>query len=411
MSNSNRLFKNILSLTIVQFSNYIAPLLVLPYLTRILSVENFGIVVISFSICSIAMIITDFGFGLSGTYWISKNRNDKKNVASYIGAIYLIKLMLNAVIVFSLLLYIFIWQENFLNEPLLVIGILLTIIFQSYQPMWFFQGIERMKNVTICMVASKLIYLISVLVFVKGKSDSDIVLLCLALSSLVSAVLGIIRIYKENYKLAWPHISLIKEVIQASFNFFISRASVGIYTSASTFIVGSFSGLGQAALYSSAEKLYQAGLSISSPISQAIFPYLARSRNIGELFKILLVIFPLLVVTVFICLFYTENIIIIFYGDLYKDAAPVLRVFLITSLFSFISINMGYPAFSIYDRLDLVNLSVYIAAVLHILGLVILYCGNNITAINVSLCVCIIEFVVLIIRVSMFISLRKRSGN
>ncbi|MFB9998018.1 oligosaccharide flippase family protein [Providencia rustigianii] len=65
--------------------------------------------------------------------------------------------------------------------------------------------------------------------------------------------------------------------MKSSYTYFLSRASVVIYTSASTFIVGSYSGLNQAALFSSAEKLYQAGQSITSPVSQAIFPHIART--------------------------------------------------------------------------------------------------------------------------------------
>lgn len=54
-----KLTKNIYYLVLVQFANYIAPLLVLPYLGRTLGLEGFGIVAMAISLCSIALIIND----------------------------------------------------------------------------------------------------------------------------------------------------------------------------------------------------------------------------------------------------------------------------------------------------------------------------------------------------------------
>ncbi|WP_409339321.1 oligosaccharide flippase family protein, partial [Providencia rustigianii] len=68
----NRIYKNILSLTLIQLFNYISPLLVLPYLSRTLSIDGFGLLMLSMSMISICLVISDFGFNLSSTYWIAK---------------------------------------------------------------------------------------------------------------------------------------------------------------------------------------------------------------------------------------------------------------------------------------------------------------------------------------------------
>lgn len=411
MSENKKLTKNIVALIIVQFSNYIAPLLVLPYLTRVLSIDQFGIVVLSFSVCSLALIMTDFGFALSASYWITKNRDNKVKAMKYIGAVFGAKIILATISISLVLFYLITFKNEYSQNNLLILGIVLTVLFQAFQSVWFFQGIEKMKNVTICMVTSKIIYVVLILLFVKKSDDSDIVLICLAISSLIASGLGVIRIFKEGYGILRPTVREIMEVLASSFTFFLSRAAVGIYTSASTFIVGSFSGLQQAAMYSSAEKLYQAGQSASSPLSQALFPYLARSRNTNTLMKILLFLLPVMIIGVGLCIYFSREIIILIYGADYQDAAPILRVFLLTSIFTFLSVNLGYPAFAIYDRLALVNISVYIAAALHLLCLAGLYVSGSISALNIAICVCVVEFFVLALRFSMFIYIRDKSNG
>jgi O-antigen/teichoic acid export membrane protein len=414
VSENKRLAKNIFALLIVQLTNYVAPLLVFPYLTRILSIENFGLIALSFSICSLALILTDFGFALSASYWMTKNRSNKAEVMRYTGAIYVAKMILAFISIGLFLVYTIYFQVNFLSHIWLTTGIILTIFFQAFQPIWFFQGIEKMKNVTICMVTSKIIYVLIVFMFVKSNDDFETVLLSLAVSAFIASALGLYRIYQENYGLLIPPVRKIADVLSSSLSFFLSRAAVGIYTSASTFIVGNFSGLMQAAIYSSAEKLYQAGQSATSPLSQALFPHLARSRKEDFLIKVLCFILPALILVISLCMYYAPDLLSIFYGDTYKSATPVLRVFLLTSVFTFISVNLGYPAFAIYDKLGLVNLSVYLAAILHASCLTFLYCTESISAYNISVCVCLVEFCVLFLRISMFIYIRnkaKKNGN
>lgn len=403
------LFKNIILLIVVQFVNYVAPLLIFPYLTRVLSLESFGVVAVTFSMCSLAMIVTDFGFGLSGAYWIANNKENNQDVSSYLGAVFSIKLILALLCICIIYIYGYFFNKYIISNIFLMSGVMLTIVFQSFQVIWFFQGIEKMQNITYSLVTSKIIYVITILLFVNNKDDIGEVLLCLALSSFVASVFIIIRIYKEGYSIKKPSLDTVYNALFSSINFFLSRAAVGIYTSASTFIVGAFSGLQQAGLYSSAEKLYQAGQSLTSPLSQALYPYLARSKDENVLYRILLLLLPAFIVGIGVCIYFSPEILHLFYGEKYISATPILRIFMITSIFTFLSINLGYPAFAIYSRLDLANLSVYIAAILHLVGLSFLFLVKAISAINIAYCVCIVEFVVLMLRFFMLSKLRSCS--
>lgn len=392
-------------LVLVQFANYIAPLMVLPYLTRVLNIDGFGLVVMAISMCSIAMIITDFGFNLSGTYWISKHRSDKKEISKYIGAVTVIKFLLCVISSLSILIYSYYSDIDFSVSMLITV---VAIIFsQGFQLTWVFQGIEKMKNVTTTMVVAKLFYVIAIFLIVKEQSDTTVVLLCLAFSNTISTIIGFILLYKEGFFLEKPDGAQIVSAFKDSFSFFLSRAAVGLYTSASTFIVGSVSGIQQAALYSSAEKLYQAGQGVTAPVSQALYPYLARSGDIRALYKFLLILLVPLILGCSVCYFFAEDILRIFYGEKFFSAYSILRIFLICSVINFISVNFGYPAFSTIGRLDVVNRSVYIGGIVQLLSLCYLFLTNNVNAHNVALSVLCVEFVVMVIRICSFYYFRN----
>ncbi|WP_265716092.1 oligosaccharide flippase family protein, partial [Providencia rustigianii] len=145
----NRIYKNILSLTLIQLFNYISPLLVLPYLSRTLSIDGFGLLMLSMSMISICLVISDFGFNLSSTYWIAKNRDDRIKVSKHIGAVFCIKLLLIILLIIMLSIYILkITTLPIQKKETYLLTLSLIIIFQSFQPTWFFQGIERMFNIT-----------------------------------------------------------------------------------------------------------------------------------------------------------------------------------------------------------------------------------------------------------------------
>ncbi|WP_178090441.1 oligosaccharide flippase family protein [Plesiomonas shigelloides] len=394
----NNLNKNIFFLTLVQFANYIAPLLVLPYLGRVLGLDGFGVVAMGMSLCSMVLIITEYGFGVSAPYWLAKNKKNRAEVSSYVGAIFLVKALLFLLSVVAVSIY-FMLMTEIPRSTLLHVAILASIFFQTFQLSWFFLGIEKMKNVTIFTVTAKLSYLALVFLCVNDKLDLALVFVCYAISNLFATAIGIVFLYKEKYWIARPTKKQTWEVFKNSGLFFISRLAVGVYTSASTFLVGNFAGLDAAALYGSAEKLYQAGQSATSPVSQALYPYLARTGDKQALYKFVGVLLIPLCIGVAGCIYYAEPIITLIFGEEFIAATELLKVFLLTLLINFVGVNFGYPAFSIIGRVDIANKTVIFGAVLQLISILTLYSMSAITAKNICLSVLVVECVVMLIRI------------
>ncbi|MDC6820767.1 O33 family O-antigen flippase [Escherichia coli] len=404
------LIKNIFYLFIVQIINYVAPFLVLPYLSRVLSVDNFGLLMMIISASSIALIVTDYGFSLSGPLFVAVNKHNKVVINQYIGTIYLIKSVLISMIWF-LFLFIYFISDNEITSHfsnILWLGVIITT--QSFQPIWFFQGLEKMKNITFSLIISKSVYVILIFCLVK-TNHVERVFLALVLSNVVTLVISNYLLYRNGYAIGTPCNKLFRDEIKNSFPFFLSRAAVGVYTSASTFIVGSFAGLNQAAVYSSAEKLYQAGQNALSPISQALYPYLARSGDKKTLYKFVVLFFILLCMICILSSYYSNTIVMLFFGNKYNAASQVLNVFLLSLVITFVSFNFGYPAFAAIKRVQIVNYTVVLGGGLQLLMIIILIVSEKITPLNMARSVLFTETLVLISRLGLYFYLILKNDN
>ena len=88
----NVVASNYLSLLVLQGAYYILPLLILPFLVRILGAEKFGLVMFAQSLATFLTVFVDFGFNLSGTREISLARDDKQKLSEIFSAIMIIKI-------------------------------------------------------------------------------------------------------------------------------------------------------------------------------------------------------------------------------------------------------------------------------------------------------------------------------
>ena len=92
-----RLIQNFTSLSILQIANYLFPLIVLPYVVRVLGPAKYGLINFAAAFIAYFNLISDYGFSLSGTKEISIIRDDKEKLSKTFSTIITIKLLLSIV--------------------------------------------------------------------------------------------------------------------------------------------------------------------------------------------------------------------------------------------------------------------------------------------------------------------------
>ena len=234
---SIRLIKNSAFLLILNFSNYFFGLLLLPYISRILSVENFGLIGFSMSYSLVFQTIVEFGFIIYATAEIARYRDNKNKVNQIISSVMCAKLILVTVSVVLFILSAFfipMVRKNFLIVSLFVFDAILKAMI----PDFFFRGIERMGVITIRTVLIRLLSLIMVALLVKNDSQVVLVPVAYVLSNIVALALAITAMYKAGGRLVRVKMRQVMKVIRDSILFFVSRIAVSVNQSAGAFLIG-----------------------------------------------------------------------------------------------------------------------------------------------------------------------------
>lgn len=334
--------QNFLSLLILQGANYILPLLILPYLVRVLGAEKFGLVMFAQSLAIFLTVFVDFGFNISGTREISLARNDKEKTGQIFLAIMIIKVVL-IVIALAILFFIVSVFSRFSVDSEIYLLSFGVVIGQALFPVWFFQGIEKMKVVTFINILAKLIFTLLVFVLIKTEADYYKVPIYNSLGFIVSGCIGFTMSFKY-IKFKYPTLSLIKQLLKDSSSLFVSNFATSMYTASNVFILGLFSGNVIAGVYSSIEKLILAVKNVYVPLYQALYPWVARQadKEKGEIIKkITLPVFIISTLISLTILIFAKSILSIVYDDaIISSYANVFRILSLISVFS--GLNMLY---------------------------------------------------------------------
>ena len=150
----HRLVKNAMALWLVQIANYVIPIIVIPYVTRILGVERFGEVCYAQNILSYMAILINFGFDYCATQDIANHREDKQAVQAIFSMVMSCKFVLFIVTLLLLLVLYFILAPVHSDPILYIWACLFNLNFVLF-PTWFYQGQEEMQKMSLLNFLSK----------------------------------------------------------------------------------------------------------------------------------------------------------------------------------------------------------------------------------------------------------------
>lgn len=264
--------ENIVSLFLLQGSNYIIPLLTLPYLVRILGPEKFGLLAFAQGFVQYFIILTDYGFNLSATRLIALNKENKEKVSEIFCATMLVKMVLMIVSLLVLIVIVGLvpkFRHDWLVYFLAFLSVPGSVIF----PVWFYQGMEQMRYISIVTISAKLLSAVCIFIFVHHEGDY---LLAAAIQSsgiLVAGLLGIKMVWKvAPLQLKMPSRHYLAETLKEGWHIFISTAAVSLYTTSNIIVLGLVTNNIVVGYFSAADKLVAAVKGLIGPVSQAIYP-------------------------------------------------------------------------------------------------------------------------------------------
>jgi len=368
-----RLLSNFFSLSFLQTFTYILPLLTLPYLVRVLGSEKFGLVVFAQSFIIFFNILVDYGFNLSATREISVNRENKEKLTEIFSSVMSIKFMLIG-ISFTILSIIIFSFENFSNNIDLYYLTFLWVIGQALFPIWYFQGLEKMKYITIVNITSKLIFTIAIFIFIQNEADYILVPILNGLGFIIGGVLSLWIVHKDfNQRFQIQSFKILIIYFKDSSQFFLSRLSSVGYSNVNTFLSGILLSPVFVTYYYLADKAASVILTLFNPVVQTIYPYLAKKYNFVFLVKLLSILMTVSLLVVSLGYLCSDLISIILLGEINNIFKNLFYVILPIVPISILYVMLGAPLLLARGFKKEFNLSIIYGFIIHSLIMLMLY--------------------------------------
>ena len=222
--------ENIISLYGLQFANYMLPLISMPYLLRILGPEIYGEVFYALTAVGYFTLLVDYGFNLTGTSAVARNKDDFEKLREIFSAVLYIKLCF---ILISIMLIILIYNTyGTLNlHPSIFLMTFSIVIANILFPIWFLQGLEEMKFLTLCNIISRIFFTVAIFWVIENEADAIYVPMLNFFGALISGVLSIIYLRKKlGNLLIWIGLIKLKKYLVEGFGVFLSTISISLYT-------------------------------------------------------------------------------------------------------------------------------------------------------------------------------------
>lgn len=378
------IFKNFTAMGIIQILNYVIPFVTLPYLSRVLTVDKFGLIFFAQAIMDYFSRFVDFGFNQSGVRELAINRDNNHKVNEIFSGVFFAKigLMFLSFCVLSLVIFS---VEKFRDDWLIYYFTFLTVVGNVLLSAWFFQGMERMKFITFFNILTRSVSLICIFSFVKTADNYVLVPLFNSLGLLIAGIVSFITIMTRfNVKIYLPKPTEIFQKLKDSGEYFLSSISIGLYQSTNAFFLGLCVSTTMVAYYVSAQKIYLAIYFLYYPFYNAFFPYMSKNKDIKffkKVFKILIVFS--LGLSMFLLLF-AKPIITIFYGQQMLESYKILQIFAIIIPFHILADIMSFPLLGAFGYTKETNQCWIFAGIFHFLAISGLYLMNNLNIYSVS---------------------------
>lgn len=392
LKSKKSVIENFSYLSIFQIFNISFPLLTMPYLLSVLGKETYGLVVFTQTFVSYFLVLVNFGFNLSATKEVSINRDDKNKLSEIVSSILIIKgvfFLLSFVIMYIILFFL---KES--ND--FVILSFLTMYLCLYEwmfPVWYFQGIEKMKYITFINLTSRLFFFVFVFIAIKDKNDYLMWPIINGIGCLIAGLISLyVVFYQHGISFRWQKKeTLIHYINDSKFLFFGNIAGKAKLISNRMFI-GIFIGMSSVAIYDIVDKLKDVSMVFLQLIVDVMFPKFAKHKDPKLVKKTIRLLVAL---SVFCYLFIGLSLyfIVPIYFKNYIEVVSIFWVLGLMIIFQPMNYLFGIGVLIVNGLIKQYSINLYLSASVYLLSILAVYLLASIDIYTLSFCLVFSAFI------------------
>jgi PST family polysaccharide transporter len=275
---AKHLLRNISYLSLVQWANYLLPLLVIPYITRILGPAGYGWVEVAQSLALYGIILINYGFEIAGSRAVAQIGRQPAPLSTLLSSITRLKLYFFGAYLLTTLA-VLAYHQSPTEHWILFLGAGLMPLGHALTPNWLFQGLEDVKPLVGITLAGKALALLPVFIWITTPEDYIWVPFWFGLGQVLPGLL-LLQLARKRYHLEPKpvHWRETMPLLREGLPLFLVHAAAGLNTYLMLLLLRNHLSEQELGYFAAAQKVYLAGLAVVlMPIGQALFPRLVKT--------------------------------------------------------------------------------------------------------------------------------------
>ena len=394
--------KNAILNSVKQIMTIVFPLIIFPYVSRILSVENYGKINFSSSFVEYFYLIAALGIANYAVREGAYLRNNKQEFEIFANQVFTINLITTA-ISYGLLAMTLIFWTHISSYIMLIIIQSIGILFVALGADWINSIYEDYTYITVRYISMQLLSFIAIFLFVKNADDLYNYAWIIMISNVGANIMNIFYL-KKYVKLKITGNINIKKHIVPMVILFANALAITIYVNSDVTLLGIFKGDTSVGIYSVAVKIYKIIKSLLNAVIIVTIPRL--SAYLGQKYmdqyydllrKLLISLITIIVPAVVGLFMLSKEIIYIIAGKEYILGMSAMQWLCIALMFAILASYFS-NAVLLTNKLEKYTLQATIfSAIINIVLNIFLipkmdYNGAAITTVISEICVFIICF-------------------
>ena len=350
--NRKVLLENFTFLGLLQVLRYLIPILVLPYVSRIIGVEHFGEIAITASAAMIMQYVVEYGYNYIGARDVAKN---KTNLA-YISDLYSSITIARCLLFIACIIVVFIL--SFIVPLLAKVRFLLLItcanvLLYVIMPEWLYQGLEEMKFITLIHALSRIVYVALIFILIRQPEDYYFYPIVNGIGFLLADIASFIILKGKNIHLHTVNWRKLWGILKKGWDLFINQLCGGLFAQLLNIFIGNYLSLRDAGIYNASSRLIFAAKHGMNIIARVFFPFLAQHINKHKKFFFLNAVIGLSIAL--FTIIFAPFIFHIFYPAEFSEGILLMRIMAIGLFFTSINNSLSANYLVLIERESIVR--------------------------------------------------------
>lgn len=272
--------KNLIYSTILTSAHYVFPLLVYPYVSRVLGVPNIGLVGFIDSIATYFILFSMMGISIVGVREIARRNGDRKGLSDVFFSLLSLHAVTTTVALCVMVAATFCVDELRLHWRMMGVGAC-KLVFNLFLVEWFYKGIEDFRYITLRSLFIRGAYVFSVFLFVRKAEDTELYY-CLTMG--VVAVTAVVNMAHAGKFVSCRKTKVaLRSFVRPYFSFGIYELLATAYTTFNVAYLGFVSDNTEVGYYVTATKLVWILSSMLTAFTGVMLPRVSRLVAEGDM--------------------------------------------------------------------------------------------------------------------------------